>query len=244
MLLKILLKVGRFLGLNYLFRFLTNYSKLFYFLLVIFTNFIPIYGVFYLNWRAFDIFFLYWLENGVIGFFNIIKMYYAEGEFAETLKRPYMEYTTDQRSLNYKSSSKGGPSPMFFLVHYGGFFMIHGFFLFQVFRDSPLTVFRNNSEAVIVFLASLFIVYTFSLVFDYFGKNQYKVSNKTILMFSPYLRVVSIHLIILLGGFLVGDRQLISVFIVLKIIADLFFYVKVTSQGKLLETVSQSKQVV
>jgi hypothetical protein len=187
---------------------------------------------------------LYWLENGVIGFFNIIKMHFAQGQFGESLERPYMEYSTNQQVRKYKATSKDGPSPLFFLVHYGGFFMIHGFFLMQEFRDSTLTVFKDNGKTLIVFLLSLFIVYTFSLVFDYFGKKQYKYTNRTILMFSPYLRVVIIHLIILLGAFLVREQQLIFIFIIFKIIADLFFYIKIASQGNLLETSSPSEQVV
>jgi len=236
--LEILLKITKILGLNYLFSFLKRYSEIFYSLLVILANLIPVYGVFYLDWEVFDIFFLYWLENGVIGFFNIIKMHYAQGQSDEDLVRPYMKYSMNPQVLSYKNSVKNSSSPLFFLVHYGSFFVIHGFFLMQLFKDSTLKILEDESEGVIIFLISLFVVYTFSLIFDYFGKEQYKHANRAILMFSPYLRVILIHMIILLGYGLVGERKLILIFIIFKIIAELFFYKKVILKWDLSESVS------
>ncbi len=37
-------------------------------------NTIPLFGVFIFGWDVFDILLIYWLESGVIGFYNILKM--------------------------------------------------------------------------------------------------------------------------------------------------------------------------
>lgn len=43
-------------------------------LFLIFSNLIPLYGVFFQNWDAFWIVLLYWTENLIIGFFNVLRM--------------------------------------------------------------------------------------------------------------------------------------------------------------------------
>jgi len=40
-------------------------------------NVIPLFGVLFLDWDAFSIVLLYWSENLVIGFYNILKIAFA-----------------------------------------------------------------------------------------------------------------------------------------------------------------------
>jgi hypothetical protein len=227
---KILIKIARLLGLNYLFNFIGRHSFVLYSILLIVTNLIPVYGVFFLDWTTYEIIFLYWLENGIIGFFNIIKMYYAKGEtkYSNSLVRPYMKYSTNPNVVKYlhHEEKKGEYLIPFFLVHYGGFFIIHGAFLFLGFGNKMSFFMDRDVTSLIVFLTSLVSVYIFSLVFDYFGKKQYEFVTKKSLFWSPYLRVVAIHLIIMLGYGFVGEKKLIVFFVIFKIVADLLLYGK------------------
>ena len=43
-------------------------------LFLIAVNLIPLFGVLFFGWSLFSIMFLYWIENGIIGFFNILKI--------------------------------------------------------------------------------------------------------------------------------------------------------------------------
>ncbi len=43
-------------------------------LFLIAVNTIPFFGVLFFGWSLFSIMFLYWIENGIIGFFNIFKI--------------------------------------------------------------------------------------------------------------------------------------------------------------------------
>ena len=43
-------------------------------------NLIPLVGVLFFDWNVWMILVVYWLENGVVGFFNVLKMLRAEGE--------------------------------------------------------------------------------------------------------------------------------------------------------------------
>ena len=47
-------------------------------LFLIAVNLIPLFGVLFFGWSLFSIMFLYWIENGIIGFFNILKIALGE----------------------------------------------------------------------------------------------------------------------------------------------------------------------
>ena len=46
---------------------------------LIVANLIPLVGVLFLGWSVWQILIIYWLENGIVGLFNILKMQKAEG---------------------------------------------------------------------------------------------------------------------------------------------------------------------
>ncbi len=43
-------------------------------LFLIAVNMMPLFGVLFFGWSLFSVMFLYWIENGIIGFFNIFKI--------------------------------------------------------------------------------------------------------------------------------------------------------------------------
>ena len=45
-------------------------------------NLIPLFGVLFLGWGLFPIMVLYWLENGIVGFFNLPKIALASAPVA------------------------------------------------------------------------------------------------------------------------------------------------------------------
>ncbi len=42
-------------------------------------NLVPLVGVLWFGWNVWTILTIYWLENGVVGVFNVLKMLHAEG---------------------------------------------------------------------------------------------------------------------------------------------------------------------
>jgi hypothetical protein len=79
-------------------------------------NAIPLFGVLFLGWDAFYIVLLYWTENLVVGFYNVLKMVFA------AVPHPIAHL------------GKLFLIP-FFIVHYGGFTAVHGFFVLALFHD-------------------------------------------------------------------------------------------------------------
>jgi len=83
----------------------------------------PVFGVIFMDWDAFLVVFLFWTENVIIGFFNILKMAVAPPD----------------------ATGKWGPKYKiipFFCVHYGMFALVHGFIIFAIFGS----VFENDDS--------------------------------------------------------------------------------------------------
>ena len=87
---------------------------------LIVANAIPLIGVLFFGWSVWNILIVYWLENGIVGVFNVLKMATAEGtgQLEET--------TWGNRPTAETRKSRLIP---FFIVHYGLFWVVHGFFV-------------------------------------------------------------------------------------------------------------------
>ena len=192
-------------------------------------NAIPLFGVLFLGWDAFHIVLLYWAENIVVGFYNVLKMVFA------AVPHPIAHL------------GKLFLIP-FFIVHYGGFTAVHGFFVLALFHDKGqgLLMDRMDWPCFLVFVQMLFSVVKYmysvvppqvrlavlalfishgvSFVQNYLLKREYATAKPDKLMGSPYGRVIVMHIAILAGGFLTmaigSPAPLLVVLVVLKTILD------------------------
>jgi hypothetical protein len=164
-------------------------------LLLLAANLVPLYGVLFLDWKVFPLLMLFWLENVIVGVFNVFKMILA----------------SPAKPATWLGKVVAVP---FFCIHYGMFTLVHGFFVFAMFSGD---FFGNAADldtasiiqtlgtyqigwAALALLLSHFISFTV----NYIGKGEYKQSSLSDLMGQPYGRVVVLHVTILLGGFLIG----------------------------------------
>ena len=88
-------------------------------------NAIPLVGVLFFGWNVWTILIVYWLENGIVGGFNILKMLKAEGQpdgAAATM-------TMNGRPLPANTRGTKAALVPFFLLHYGIFWLVHGIFV-------------------------------------------------------------------------------------------------------------------
>jgi len=176
---------------------------------LIISNFIPLFGVLFWGWSLFGILLLYWSENIIIGFFNVIRMTMAQGND---------EYPMSFDSIY--SNSKAGLI-ISFVILYGIFTSGHGFFVFKLFgpHDIPYDI------LVIPFIA-IFISHGVSFFENYIGKEEYKKVSAQELFRQPYTRIYIMHLSILFGAFLIkafgAPIFVLVLLIVLKTGIDLF----------------------
>jgi len=195
-------------------------------------NMFPLVGVLFFGWRVGDIMLLFWLENVIIGGFNIVRMVLAAGGGV----------------IGFLMKA---PTIAFFTVHYGGFTLVHGIFVIVMFvgveqDGSIITLVDDDQQAVEItddpetwpfgdkvdpepvemdeFLAelseliekhiletglwvailALIVSHGVSLRTNFIGSGEYRNVTADNLMMRPYGRVFVLHFVIIIGGFLVA----------------------------------------
>jgi hypothetical protein len=199
-------------------------------------NLIPLLGVFLLDWDAAAVVLLYWIENLIIGFFNIFRMILVKvestaGQFQKLFMIP------------------------FFCVHFGGFCAVHGFFLLAFFKiGSSTDVLDPGTPWVgpLIFLQLLYSVvmqlwqsrppglewpvlglavsHGISFVKNFIFGQEYLSLKMNQIMMRPYKRIVLMHVAIIAGGVFVmklgSPVGLLCVLIFLKIGMDIWLHAK------------------
>lgn len=171
-------------------------------------NLVPIIGVMFFSWELYSVILLYWLENLVIGVFNVAKMLTCSSDEA-ILQKAFMG--------------------AFFSLHYGMFCFGHGTFIVDLFGNNndtleqvPMLILNSGLKWA---LLALIISHAFSMITNYFMNSEYKNLSVSDVMFMPYKRIIVLHIFIIFGGLALqtlGVTQwgLISLAVV-KILADL-----------------------
>lgn len=180
-------------------------------------NTIPLFGVFFFDWDAFLIVFLYCSENIVIGFYNILKMV-----FVAILQPTKIHGFKFQDRLNLLLM--GIP---FFSLHFGIFAFGICVIVCDLF-DKPESVFTDvqnwSTEIRIAFLA-LLLSHGISFVRNFVLRREFASVHVVFLMIGPYGRVFLTFIALIAGGFLVqglgSPTPLLVILVVLKTSLDL-----------------------
>lgn len=199
-------------------------------------NLLPLYGVLAWGWKAELLIVLYWAENLIIGFYTIVKMLY-----------------TSLRGIPQLLA--GLFSSGFFLLHYGGFVAIHGLFVMEMTGfggGADAAMGSPDMFGPLVFLALLFNVihellshmdaglalalaglalsHGVSLVINFLIRGEHRNTNSKKVMFSPYGRIVVLHIALIAGGFFVisshSPLPLLIILVTLKIGMDILFHLR------------------
>ena len=190
-------------------------------------NLVPAVGIVSWDLDLFSLLFIYWLENGVIGVFTVLKM---------LTSYPEMGLNRDP-SVWCAWYCKGGRNRFnwlilamvaFFLIHYGGFLYGHWQGLVMLFGEDLRSHMQQFGEqnGLLYTLLALILSHGLSFVRNYIGRGERKRMVVPILMFVPYRRVVGLHLIIMFVAGAVdlagASRTGLLILIFVKIIADVF----------------------
>ena len=172
---------------------------------IVAANLAPLVGVIAFGWDAFAIVLLYWMENGVVGAFNVLRIAWAQGP-DPGVKRAI---GSQQESRETDHMAKGCLIP-FFLVHYGIFMAVHGGLVFALVGGASQRLVPGTglmqSLAVegpgwyALALAGLAVAHGFSFIEEYLAGREFERTSPAQAMFAPYGRIVVLHLAILFGG--------------------------------------------
>jgi hypothetical protein len=183
-------------------------------------NLVPLIGVLWFGWSIWTILTIYWVENGIVGFYNVLKMSAVSG------------------------IGKLAVIP-FFIFHYGMFWLVHGIFVLtlptfvpfgggvggvdrEVSLDAVLA--GPNAASIVIAGVGLFISHGVSYGLNFLRAGEFRRVTATDLMSAPYRRVVILHLTIIFGAFAVvlTGAQLfpLLILIALKTGVDLAFHLR------------------
>jgi len=173
-----------------------NVSKPTYVILMVLLNAIPLYGVFQWGWKSFDLIFLYWLENLIIGAIMILRM----------VVRPY------SHKVEFALPVFAVP---FFTFHYGMFCFVHGKFVVHLFGKSlqPELADMDVPEIILPLIEARHLFWPLMALLAYqlldWGRD---VSERGLgsdgirqLTTAPYRRIVVLHITIIASGFVLDS---------------------------------------
>ena len=184
-------------------------------------NLIPLIGVLFFGWSVWNILVIYWLENGIVGLINVLKMSVATGDEVT----PGVTFMVNGRPAT--SATKMGLIP-FFIVHYGIFWFVHGIFVltlpafFSLMSDDGMTL---DLGPVVFAAVGLAISHGLSFWWNFLHGGEYRRTTAAALMFAPYKRLVALHITIIFGAFAVmftgAPAAAVAVLVAIKTAIDL-----------------------
>jgi hypothetical protein len=196
---------------------------------LIIANLIPLLGVLFLDWSVWTILILYWLENGIVGAFNILKIRKAAGP-ADAAQA---SFRMNGRPVDM--ASRAGMIT-FFVIHYGLFWIVHGVFvltlpLFAMMGPSsdPAELAGDVSPGtILVALVALAISHGVSYWFNFVKGGEYLRVSPAGQMFAPYGRLVVLHITIIVGGMAIAftgaPAAAVAILVLLKTVLDVGFH--------------------
>ena len=200
----------------------------------------PLIGVFFWGWDARQVVLIYWFENLVIGFWQLMKMA-AVGGLKMKMGGPF--------------AVPGVLFPMlFFAIHYGGFCAGHGVFLLELTNSGQAEgameiVDKENLKVFLgplVFLqmlyavawqawaalpmaslwsvGSLFAMRGLGFFQDFIFSGRWKEVEVKKLMFEPYKNIIALHIAIVFGAGLAtafkGAWPVLALIVIGKLVMD------------------------
>lgn len=196
---------------------------------LVLANLVPIIGVLFYQWDAVLILALFWIENLIIGAFNVLKMWSL---------------------IVFKKQIGGLFISLFFIFHYGAFCAVHGTLLWDILGlgDLPLqSHFLSNAQgfgalfgegvtvlmsfidrfntSIYLALSALVLSHLVSFIEYFILQSNIHTLKVNDLMGKPYGQIVVMHVGLLLGAFAVqqfgSPIWLLLVIVTFKLLIDI-----------------------
>jgi len=185
--------------------------------LLLAANAVPLAGVLAWDWRVGDVVILYWIENVIIGLYNVLRILAVRPEGASAALLPAKLFVA-----------------AFFTVHYGMFCLVHGIFLAAMFPvPGPggaklgiggVVLEMLREPGLLAAVGALVASHGASFVRNFLGRGEFRSAQLRQLMHRPYGRIVVVHVFIIGAGFLLQSIEApvaaLAVFVALKTAID------------------------
>lgn len=181
------------------------------FWLLIFSNLLTLFFAVYDGWDFATLVWVFWTQSVIIGIFNVFKILDLKN-FVTT------GFTSNGAQLPATTNTKRGTA-IFFALHYGFFHFVYLIFLLVMLAGSDSVDWRNIFLGVLIFLVNHAVSFLVNRESD--SARKQNLGN---VMFSPYSRIIPMHLT-LVFGFLSSPGAIgMVIFLVIKTVVDLFMH--------------------
>lgn len=163
-------------------------------------NAVPLVGVVWFGWNLHTLLMGYWLESAAVGIASVAKILRAEGsDRPEDL--PSIKF--NDRSPESFIGQANRRVARFFTFHYGAFWVVHGIFVLLF----PM-MFSGLDPATprVIGAATLGLVgyHAVSYRINFIGRREFEQNGPVTLMIEPYRRVLTLHVTVVGGAFVVA----------------------------------------
>jgi hypothetical protein len=177
-------------------------------------NLVPVLGILFSSWDVFSVLFFYWLESAVVGFYNIPKLLLVGATLHPESRKPELGSIISRGKL---------VCVVFFTLHYGIFMLAHLVFILALFPHS-----QSLLQPILTALVALGVSHGISFNKNYLDNREYQKTNIGAQMFAPYRRIVVMHLVLIIGGWVValtgGGTLALTAIVAVKIVIDVILH--------------------
>lgn len=190
--------------------------------IMIATNLIPIWGVWFKHWDAKMIFVVYCFETIIAGLYTIIQLW-----ITTLVKKKDIWNQGDSAS-----TGSGYMFIIFFIFHYGLFVVVQMQIFMSIVHVKPASVnlfyfiihvTRFLPEYAVFMLLLFTISYGFIVLKEFILNGVYKTIDMGTLMFAPYGRIFIQQFVVILGSFVLLFNKGGEIFILLFVCIKIFF---------------------
>jgi len=172
-------------------------------------NLVPLFLVSFGNWSIFKVLSVYWMESGVIAFYQVFR--FVKWDMGGSLPARVVKWLVIP----------------FFLLHFGAFMAGHGYLLVVIFNLDELEAALEQGREMerlweivrgcftldtVAVLLLLFLSHGFSYVKNYLGRGEYVGKSVSAMMGNPYRRIFVMHMTLMVLGFVLLKYKAIPVF--------------------------------
>jgi hypothetical protein len=190
-------------------------------------NLVPIWGVWFANWNAREVFMVYCLESVIIGFYTLVKLGIASLVIRKDVWNETGGTTTKMPGLFFM---------IFFLVHYGFFIAIQLSIFLETSGAEKAYGISNAWDFLVHYqrylsdyskwlLLGFVISYGFFLLKDYLLSGAFRITPMGAIMFEPYGRIFVQQFTVIAGSLFLGlgaGHVFITIFAAIKIFFDVW----------------------
>lgn len=187
-------------------------------------NLIPIWGVWFHQWNAREVFLIYCLETILIGLVNILRM---------SITSFYRKEDVWNSTGSQQTMASSWLFICFFAVHYG-FFVAIQLFIFWGTSGAETALGISALQFVFHFpkylstdslywLGTMLISYLMIVLKEFILSGKYKTASLSLLMFEPYERIIIQQFTVIVGSLFLGlgaGKIFITIFAGMKIFVE------------------------